>query len=134
MEMCADTSYPLPGVPAPNQLHDGPAARPEERDVHRVEEAVTRGGQHPVEASHPPRAARIGVDEEEEEEGSHQTSGPESDEGVVDEGGGQLDGSDEHDRTGVHAKCQQGKYRDGHLILHPQHCQGQNKQFNWMIY
>lgn len=121
--MHTDTSYPLPGVPTPHQLHSRPATRPEERDVHRVEKTVTRSGQHPVKASHPLRAARVGVDEEEEEEGPHQTSGPESDEGVIDEGGGQLECSDERDRTRVHTQCQHEKQRDGHLILHLQHCQ-----------
>lgn len=89
-------------MPTPHQLHSRPATCPEERDVHRVEKTVTCGGQHPIETFHPRWAARKGEDEEEEEESSYQTSSPKCDEGVIDEGGGQLDSTDQHDGTHIH--------------------------------
>lgn len=135
------TSYPLPGVPTPHQLHSRPATSPEEGDIHRIEEPVNHSCLNALQSSHPRRAAGVGEGHEEEESGPGQSTGPQRDERVIDEGRGRLDGTNGHYCEHVHTQCQQGEQRHGHLILHLQHCQTssrikntlqwQTKVWNW---
>lgn len=108
-------------MPTPHQLHSRLATSPEEGDIHRIEEAVNDSRLHPLESSHPRRAAGVGEGDEEEEDDSDQSTSPQHDEGITDEG--QLDGTDEHHCKHVHTQCQQGEERNSHLILHLLHCQ-----------
>lgn len=91
---------------------------------------MNHGRLHPLESSHPRRAPGVSEGDEEEETCSEQSTGPQQGEGVIDEGRGELDGTNEHHGAHVHTHCQQGEQRNSHLILHLQHWQRENSVCN----